>query len=322
MVYREIAVEPTVVEDFKDLGVLERQFGFEVGRLISFMPAKPKDIRCWKTLFYEHLKSKFPPAKHKALEFRMLALLERATYRSRNHSTLVEGQSWYSLALQEEGKMHFDAILCAAPSSHDSIIPFQGFHEPDERFPEFLYKPIHFGDSLKDPEVFLHSLRPLIGSAKRLHIIDPHFDPAHPEELNRRRWQATVRKLSEFLRDANRLTIDIHFNTLADCTRVPEEFVADIGNRISGLFPPSTNLNVTAWSKKHQGINWHARYLITDKAGVALDYGCDMGKDRRTDVTLLPKEKADERLAEFNPEYPTIYNLEATIQTKGNRALS
>ena len=180
MVYHEIAVEPTAVEDFKDLGLLERQFGFEVGRLISFMPAKSKEIRCWKTLFYEHLKTKFPPAKHKELEFRVIAFLERATYRSRNHSALSDGQSWCDLALQEESNKHFDAILCAGPSSNNAILPFQGLHDPDETFPEFLYKPIHFGDSMKDPESFLESLRPLIGSAKRLHIIDPHFDPTHP----------------------------------------------------------------------------------------------------------------------------------------------
>ncbi len=320
MVYHEIALEPTSVEDFKDFGLLERQFGFEVGRLISFMPAKPKEIKCWKALFYEHLKTQFPPAKHKVLELRVTAFLERATYRSRNDSALSDGQSWCDLALQEQGKKHFDAILCAGHSSNKAILPFQGMHDPDETFPEFLYKPIHFGDSMKDPEVFLESLRPLIGSAKRLHIIDPHFDPVHREESNRRRWQTTVRKLSEFLRAANRFTIDVHFHTQSDNTRDPKEFVADIGSRISGLFSSRTNLSVTAWSKMHQGINWHARYLITDKAGVALDYGFDMGKDRRTDVTLLPRDKADEKLAEFNPDSPTIFNLEASIRTKGTRS--
>lgn len=319
MVYREIAVEPTAVEDFKDLGVLERQFGFEVGRLISFLPAKPKEIRCWKSLFYEHLKTKFPPEKHKDLELRVMKFLERAVYRSRNGSVLVDGQSWCDLALQEHGKKHFDAILCAGSSSNNAILPFQGLHDPDDAFPEFLYKPIHFGDSMKDPEIFLENLRPLIGSAKRLHFIDPHFDPAHPEEQNRRRWQSTVRKLSQFLQDANRLRIDIYFHTQADCKRDSEEFVTDIGNKVAGLFTPFTNLSVVAWSKKRQGINWHARYLITDKAGVALDYGCDVGKDRRTDVTLLPKEKADERLAEFDPESPSIFNLEASIKTTGTR---
>jgi hypothetical protein len=320
MVYHEIAVEPTAIEDFKDLSLLERQFGFDVGRLISFMPAKPKEIRCWKTLFYEHLKTNLPPEKHKDLELRVIAFLERAIYRSRNRSALDDGQSWCDLALQEDAIKHFSAILCEGPSSNSAILPFQGLHDPDETFPDFLFKPIHFADSMKDPEVFLESLRPLISSAKRLHIIDPHFDPAHPEEPNRRRWQATVRKLSEFLRDANRLTIDIHFNTQADRTRNPKEFVTDIGSRIVGLFPPSTKLFVSAWSKKHQSINWHARYLLTDKAGVALDYGFDMGKDRRTDVTLLPRDKACEKLAEFNPETPTIFTLEATIQRTGTRA--
>jgi hypothetical protein len=79
-------------------------------------------------------------------------------------------------------------------------------------------------------------------------------------------------------------------------------------------------LFITAWSKKHLGLEWHTRYLLTDKAGVALDYGLDMSTNRRTDVTLLSKSKAQERRDEFNKENPTVYHLEATTILQGRRS--
>lgn len=319
MVYHEIALEPSSLEDLKDLGLLEKHFGFEQGRLIAFMPAKPKGKSCWWTQLYEHLKSITPERKHKELEVRTIKLLEQATYRSRNRSKMEEGKSWADLALEENGIKSFAAILCAGEPSESELLPFQGLHDPDERYPEFLTKPIHFGEAMKDPETFFESIRPLIASAIRIAVIDPHFDPSHPEEKNRKRWLRTARKLSEFLREANRLTIDISIHTQADGDRDPDEMVREISRAIDGLFPSTTNLEISAWSNKHRGPRMHARYLITDKAGVALDYGVDVSSDLRTDITLMPADKAKERLREFDVAEPSLYELEATFTAKGTR---
>ena len=128
-----------------------------------------------------------------------------------------------------------------------------------------------------------------------------------------------MRYLSVFLRESNRLTIDIHFHTKWDGVRDPQSFVNGIARELSGRFPPTTNLFVTAWSQKFGGIRFHARYLITDKAGVALDYGTDMGKELRTDITLLPRAAAEARRIEFDPATGNTFNMEATCQMTGCR---
>lgn len=319
MVYHEIAIEPTAVEDLKDLGLIERMFGFEHGRLVAFMPAKPPESGCWRSLFFGHLKDILPPEKHKELELRVLRLAERAILRSRNRTKLGDGQRWRDLALQEHGISPFAAILCAGEPEDASLLPFQGLHDPNDLFPSFLREPVHFTDAMKDPEVFLKELKPLISSAKRLDFIDPYFDPSHPDEADRRRWKSSVRHLAEFLKASNRLTIDLHFHTRSDGERDADDFVRGIAHEISGRFPPTTTIAVTAWSQKHGGIRFHARYLITDKAGVALDYGTDMGPHRRTDISLLPRAKAEERRGEFNPNEPSIFEMEATTQVSGTR---
>ena len=116
-----------------------------------------------------------------------------------------------------------------------------------------------------------------------------------------------------------KLTFDLHFHTQDDGSGDPDVFVKNIANKIAGLFPTTTTLKITAWSQKHNGIRFHARYLITDKAGVALDYGADMGPNRRTDITLLPRAAADLRRSEFDSSGAPVFNLEATLQVSGTR---
>lgn len=319
MIFHEIALEPLAVEDLKDLGLIERMFGFEHGRLIPFLPAKPKDGGCWRSLLFDHLKSILPPGKHKDLELRIIRLTERATYRSRNRTEIGDLQTWSDLALHEHATLPFAAILCADAAPNPPLLPFQGLHAPDDTFPAFLREPVHVGESMKDPGVFLDGLRPLILSAKRMAFIDPYFDPTHPDELDRDRWRRTVSKLAEFLRISGRLTFDLSFHTAFDGEREPESFVKGIAAEISGWFPPTTSLSVTAWAPKHKGIRFHARYLITDKGGVGLDYGTDLGPNRRTDVSLLPTTLAQQRLKEFDPKNPSTFEMEATIQTSGTR---
>jgi hypothetical protein len=95
--------------------------------------------------------------------------------------------------------------------------------------------------------------------------------------------------------------------------------VRAFANEVVDYFPPTTNLRITAWSDKHQGTAWHARYLLTDKAGVALDYGLDMATNRRTDVTLLGPSVAEKRRKEFDTNEPTAYHMEATTTVTGRR---
>lgn len=321
MIYHEVALEPTAVQDIKDLGLVQRIFGFEYGRLIALFPTKAKD-GCWKEKFHQHLKTVLPSSQHKRLEIELPALYEKAIYRSRNQNKYVETNSWKESAISEHASCPFAAILCADETCDGPIVPFQKLHAPDDDVPEFLTKSQHFADTLKDPDVFLENLKPLIMSAKKIHLIDPYLNPAHVDEKDRKRWQKTISKLAEFLRNAKRLTIDIEFHTQLDkAAPSAPDFVRALQDTVLDFFPATTSIRVTAWSVKHQGLAWHARYLLTNKAGVALDYGLDMATNRRTDVTLLGQRDAAKRREEFNTESPTLYEMEATISAQGKRRL-
>lgn len=326
MVYHEIALEPESIEDLKDLGLLDRMFGFEHGRLISFFPAKPAETRSWGKLLLSHLRATLPPEKHIEIGLRIEQMLLKLIWRSRNSSKLEDGQEWFDLATKEhntEGKS-FACLIGKGEREHPDWVPFQKLYAPDSSVPVCLSGAVHFGDAMKDPETFLEELAPLLLSAKRISFIDPHFNPVDPDGRSSRRWRNTAKKLADYFRDANRLTADICFHTEYDdevsaTFGKADEFVESIAATISGYFPVTTSLSVTAWAAKPDGIRFHARYLITDKAGVALDYGSDLGANRRTDVSLMPLEFAKKRLKEFEKSDESPFNWKATVRVHGRQ---
>jgi len=323
MVYHEIALEPESIEDLKDLGLLDRMFGFEHGRLIADFPAKPKQTGSWGKLLLRHLRATLPPEKHIEIGMRIEQMLPKLILRSRNRSRLEDGQEWFVLATKEhdtKGK-NFSCLIGKGERTHPDWVSFQKLYAPDNSVPPFLSSPVHFGDAMKDPKTFLAVLEPLLFSAKRISFIDPHFNPVHPDKENSDRWCETAKKLADSFIQAGRLTAEISFHTGYDRDRKAfakfvsaDAFVQSIATAISKFFPSTTTLSVTAWSKKRNGIPFHARYLITDKAGVALDYGSDLGANRRTDVALMPLEFAKNRLKEFEKSDESPFDWKASVQ--------
>ncbi|MCX6867694.1 MAG: hypothetical protein NTV46_16040 [Verrucomicrobia bacterium] len=333
MIYHEIAIDPESFEDLKDLGLLERLFGFEHGRLVALLPAKGKngiqEEKNWKLLVKQHL-TRLLPGKSKEIELRLDRIMDRCVWRSRGQSKHDPVQPWRSLARDEHKQREFAAILCSETGlcCHPEY-SYQGMHFPPEAYPDFLRAPIHVADSLKSPDVFLENLRPLITSAKRITFIDPYFNPLPEMDGQASVWLNTLKKLASFLTDSNRKTIDIdihakspEYDATKDICRInmhPLDFINRSISVIEGWFPKETTLSIACWSERHRGQKFHARYLITDKAGVAVEYGLDLKHDQRTDVSLLPVELAKKRLMDFDFQNPSLFELDARESCKGTR---
>jgi len=323
MIYHEIALEPEAIEDLKDLGLLERIFGFEHGRMIAVFPAKPTKTGSWGKLLERHL-SNLLPEKRKEIEIRLKQLLPQLVCRSRNHSKLETEQEWYDLATKEHGDKSFSCLIGRGKREHPDWVPFQKLYVPDSTVPPCLTGPVHFGDAMKDPETFLGELQPLIFSATRVSFIDPYFNPVHSDPSKARKWRNTAKRLADYFREAKRLTADFQFHTkfkseLPTEFQRPDIFVQKVADTISCYFPATSKISVTAWEIRPNGIPFHARYIITDKAGVALDYGTDLGPKYRTDVALLPLAFARKRLKEFEKGEESPFKWKASVQTHGKQ---
>jgi hypothetical protein len=328
MIYHEVAIEPDAVCSVEDFGLLQRMFGYEHGRLIAFMPAKPKQVRDWPTLLYESLKGK-TPGKAKDYELAIKSLVTRCTRRSRNNTKIEPGQTWIDLARSEHIRREFDAILCAEPGcSQAPEYSFYDLHMPPETFPTFLREAVHVGSTMKDPASFLTALRPLICTANRLTWIDAYFDPTpvsspEPESpLMDSIWLKSFKNLAKELRENSRTIIDIEIHTKTPEDRNSEEFVKSSLALLKAWVPSTTNVKLTSWSEKHQGQRFHARYLLTDKGGAGFEYGTDMRMNQRTDVALLPHPLISQRLDEFDSQSkaPTLYSHDFSLAACGTRS--
>ncbi len=337
MIYKEIAVDPSSFEDLKDLGLLEKMFGFEHGRVIPLLPAKGVN---WCSQVKERLTG-FYPGKSKEIELRLVKIMNSCVLRSRNATKLDPGELWISLARHEHATRNFAAILCAdegvcCPPEYS----YQGIYSAADEYPDFLREPIHVTESLKSPNVFLENLRPLVTSAKKITLIDPYFNPLPVPETNSSCisgektsrpsiWLKTLKRLATYLEESNRKTIDVNIHTKSpeynpkkpsDRSNIKsKDFLEKSITLIEGLFPKETTILLSSWSEHDQGQRFHARYIITDKAGVALDYGLDMRRNQRTDVSLLPLKLAKQRLGEFDYKNPSLFKLDEYKLFNGTR---
>lgn len=324
MVYHEIAIDPGAVKTIEDFGLLKRMFGFEHGRLIAYMPAKPKKSD-WPILLYENLKSRYPEMA-KRFEIEIATLVKERGWRSRSGSTLESDKNWRDLARSEHTSRHFDSILCAESKvCEDPEYSFADLHMPPDDYPKFLREAIHTAELEKDPTKFLVGLRPLICTATRLSLIDAYFDP-RPTEEDREKgrdniWLRSFKKLAHELREQSRTRIDIHLHTKTPKDCDPEDFVNQSVSELLGWIPNDTTLKFSTWSEKDRGQRFHARYLLTDKGGAGLEYGSDMRMNQRTDIYLLSPGLRDQRLAEFDPEsqVPSPYELDYSLTSLGTR---
>ena len=206
---------------------------------------------------------------------------------------------------------------------------------PPEGFPKFLKQAIHVGSIMKDPTSFLDSIRPLICSARRLVWIDAYFDPTPSSEERvdpcsdptsrspnaQNIWLKSFKKLAQELREQKRTIIDIDIHAKTPEHRNSEEFAKDSVAELTGWAPETTNIRFCAWTEKSKGQRFHARYILTDKGGVGLEYGTDMRMNQRTDVSLLSPEVWQNRMDEFNPEsgVDSPYDLKYLLTAKGTR---
>lgn len=317
MIYHEVAIDPESVEDLKDLGLIEKLFGFEHGRLIAMMPDPQKGRgQKWTSCLVDHLKQLLP-GKVVQIEEKVRVIQRGAVIHSRKRTVVGEGVSWLEVAKSVHTDREFQAILCG--DSCDEPLPFckfQDFHTLPETYPDCLKNPVHVTDSPKDPQVFLKHLTPLIGAANRLVFIDPYFNPVS----GGKKWKNLVRDLSEYLREAKRTRVGVTFHgKLPEDAVDPSTYANEARQEIESWFPPETDLSFSVWSNESTGQRLHPRYLLTNKGGAGLEYGLDASPDQRTDVALLPLEKVKQTLDEYDPENPTLFRLEKYLTFKGRR---
>ena len=291
---KEYAVDPNLEYTLDKLRFYVGQFGLDKGRLISRFP------RQWKYILRENLQA--PPKQKKRFEEILSQLDDKVWDRKRQ---FTEGQDWLVNAETDHMREPFAGIITSDnPRGQSHVILDEALDESHPLFGNNTDQRVQ-----RDPRVMGNFLEPLFASAKWIKFIDPHFYP-EPEDirgvLKPNRWMYLF--LGCLIRCSNRIDVDYHAcrQQTNRGKRAPsgQDEAADLKNwerscrgDFLKLLPKDRKIRVVRWQEIAFGKWFHARHIITDKAGIMIDPGLDCDWNTSGDTALVklitPQERAE-----------------------------
>jgi len=297
----EYAVEPSLLNNWKDFRYFTEKFGVSRGRLISRYPKR------WKKLVYDSL-TNCGDVERKRIEEALQRLDERMIRRQHDWNPHCD---WLSNAETEHGRRPFHAILaCANPRQRDFVLEGDSV---DASHP--LWEVATSRVIARQAPAMAACVAPLLRSCTEVIFVDPHF---RPHELRYRR------PLAAFLATVidNRQhpwprRIEIHTG---------DELSADYFKRecqhcLPSLVPQGMRVRIVRWRSQRGGDILHNRYILTDLGGVSFGCGLDDSDAGGTDdVMLLEDVSYRFRWAQFSGAEPAFELVDEQI-IEGSRGL-
>lgn len=278
----EYAVDPSAIaEDWKTCRYIAELFGFDRGRLLSQYPKQwlPRAIDA-----AAHL----PPIEKQRVIEKLRRLKESASIRSGRAFDPSSG-NWLDNALKQHAIAPFRAILCGDGASGPPELV--NLDEVSETHP--LFEVARSTRIPRDAVSITTAVAPLISCARRALLIDKYYDPFNAK------YQRTIR---EILKIAHRsgVEFEIHYCEHGRCPEA-SSIEREAHVKFAGVIPSETSIKLVRWRERPNGVNFHARYLLTDRGGIGVDAGFSSeGAHQATDVQLLETRFAIATLAEFD----------------------
>jgi len=275
MIY-EFAVDPTCLKDWQTFRYLIEQFGVSRGRLVSQFP---KD---WVKQVYGSC-STFTFRQKQQLEIELKRLKCHGLIRSGRE--FEKSKDWVSNALSQFEKGHpFHAVIVnniTDPPDRVLIAAELTQTEPYwkvSREIRVVRTVKALGDAVGD----------LLTIARRIIFVDKMFEPAST------RWQTSLASfISLALQDRETPPIfEYHTKIHNDeYEKQEEQRTSDFKNEctryLSSLLPQGVSIKIVRWDRRDRGDFFHERCILTEKGGIRIDWGLDVGKPGETTLVSL-----------------------------------
>lgn len=257
---KEFALEPDVLaSSFRDFTYFTEKFGVSQGRVISRFP------RDWKRLVYAAAQARLKGTKELALiEVRLRDLADDvlvAFGRPGGDSS----KQWLERAIVEHARHAFSAIIATSnTAAHGDVLIS---NELDEAEPRFSAKgQAHINRTAAE---IIGWVQPLVINAKKVKLIDPHFDPTASRF---RRPLELLHRIMAPVAQAGTI-IEIH-RSRSD--RIPsEEITRRLTEGIRRLHLGRIRILVFI----HPDAEMHNRFILTDTGGASYQTGLDDNED-------------------------------------------
>lgn len=288
--YQEYAVEPDAIgSSWETFRYLIEKFGFQEGRLISRFPAK------WERLVIRAAKT----ADIGDIAFTRIT--EKLSREKEKRTKIINSgreydpslNSWIANARVAHGVKPFHAIIA------------QGNHEEDKIVaPEYLEESHPLMIACRDRNVprtskkLAEAFLPLLLSAHEVDIVDPFFDLQNQKYTNL--LSLLLRSMYDSRKNKRKnLSIRIHFRM--DGGEPSEQSILQNAHKwVRGWIPEGFELHLYEWRQKPGGEDFHARLLLCDCGGLAVDAGfAAVGQHESTIITLLDYQHVQELRGNF-----------------------
>ena len=303
----EYAVEPECISKWDAFSYLTEKFGIPTGRLISDYPSgwiEAVDSLCKEFTF-----------RQRQVMIDELARLSRQALISSGRS-FDDNKPWKQNALEQYVRRAFRAVIATHNNSEPPyVLAADNIRNRLEDSNPLWNIPRE--DALpRTVDALGNAIILLLQMSKHIFFVDYKFSPF--EE----RWKKT---LAHFIKIAVSGRADIpsfeyHVKIdddeyMKDEDERQAEFLEDCNKNLSNLIPVNIQLRIVRWDVKaglDGGEGMHARYVLTEKGGVKIDWGLDAGKrGQTTDVSLMDDHLWKKRYGMFNEKAKVLEFVDA-----------
>ena len=291
----EYALDPTLLDNWKDIRYFKDQCGAEKGRLISEYPSK------WERAVFEaiRLSNPGPVEKHRMKE----AIRNIVKYKLFRRSRILwdDKLTWFDNARVEHERMNFHAIISKNCDDDESNCILAGDHVDDSKL---LWKCSHSVTIERNASRMAREVAPVLLLSTQIIFIDPHFDPSE------RRFRNPLIEFLGVLSKRNNgvplQRLEYHVSDKWEET----EFKRRLDIYLKPHMPGGLTLSFCKWNKAEM----HNRFILTNigllEFGIGLDE-YDGGSSPREDQL---KRLGDSDLSRFWAKYSTgavFYSISA-----------
>ena len=157
-------------------------------------------------------------------------------------------------------------------------------------------------------------MKEMLRFSSRILFVDPFYDPFKAD------YKSTFRECLGIVSSLNPdAACEIYYRYHDDRKLTNDELEREAGHLFPGVVPEDMKVAIFCWRERVGGEDFHARYLLTERGGIAVDAGFSAeGNHQTTDMHLLNYELSQEKLKTF-ARGATYYDLvEPVIRVAGS----
>ena len=284
----EYAVDPGAIAiSWHNFRFVIGMFGFDKGRLIARFPNK------WYEEVHESAKKLRERDKQRIIEALNQAKDARKVMRfGREYDPSL--RDWFANAKLQNEADPFGAIITAQSEPESSnVLSMEEFDESDL---------IDRTQVVREIDELVAAFHHLLRFGERIAFVDPYI------RIDRENRDRNTRLLlAECLKIVNRLnpraTCELHYRDKCR-DRMPNiSYIQEKLGRLPGFIPDDMKISIGCWRKRENPkIEFHDRYLLTEKGGLALGAGFCPCPAETTSLTYLGPSDARELLRRFDQD--------------------